>query len=165
MMRLLRNYSIGRFSGIALGLTRIIRRGAQCLPEQPLALADSCVFKSKVNHKEWASATASPASKGPAVSLQHWRASLLRSKSLVPPPSTFAPAIKEPGSDFAFARFVGLLSSIPKKVTMSLWASPWARSLTLTFQRLKFLSMTAAGTRGFSYHQARRRSTKIPLDH
>jgi hypothetical protein len=36
--------------------------------------------------------------------------------------------------------------------------------LTLTFRRLDFPSTTAAGTRGFGYRQARKRSTKIPLD-
>jgi hypothetical protein len=69
------------------------------------------------------------------------------------------------GSDFAFARFVGLLSSIPKKVTTILWVSQLVRLLTPPSQRLKFPSMTAVGIRGFSYHQARRRSTKIPLEH
>jgi hypothetical protein len=48
---------------------------------------------------------------------------------------------------------------------MSLWASPWARSLTLTFQRLAFPSTTAVGTHGFSCRQARKCLTKIPLDH
>ena len=35
----------------------------------------------------------------------------------------------------------------------------------LIFQRLDFPSTTAVGTHGFSCHQARKRSTKIPLDH
>jgi hypothetical protein len=99
------------------------------------------------------------------VSSQYWLASLLRSKSSAPPSSTFAPAIKEPGSDFAFARFAGLLSSIPKKVTTILWASQLGRLPTLPSQRLKFPSMIAAGTRGFSCRQARERSTKIPPDY
>src|ERR1700730_13443289 len=54
-----------------LGVTRIVRRGAQCrVSEEPLAPADNCLFKSKANHEELAFATASPASKGPAVFLQ-----------------------------------------------------------------------------------------------
>ena len=43
--------------------------------------------------------------------------------------------------------------------------SQLVRLLTPPSQRLKFPSMTAVGIRGFSYHQARRRSTKIPLEH
>jgi hypothetical protein len=109
-------------------------------------------------------ATASPASKGPAVSSQHWPASLLLSKSSVPPPNTSVSGIREPSSDSGSAQFVVLPSSTQKTVTMSLWASPWASSLTLAFQRLAFPSTTAVGTRGFSYRQARERSTKIPLD-
>jgi hypothetical protein len=147
-----------------LGVTRIIRRGAQCLPEQPLAPADNCAFKSKANHEELAFATASPASKGPAVSLQHWPASPLRSKSSVPPPNTFASGIKEPSSYSGSAQFVGLPSFTQKTVTLSLWASPWARLLTLAFRRLAFPSTTGVGTHGFSCRQARKRSTKIPLD-
>jgi hypothetical protein len=134
------------------------------LPEQPLAPADNCVFKSKANHEELAFATASPASKGPAVSSQHWPASPLRSKSSAPPRNTSVSGIKEPSSYSGSAQSVGLPSSTPKKVTMSLWASPWVRLLTRTFRHLKFPSTTAVGTRGFSCRQARESSTRIPLD-
>jgi hypothetical protein len=65
-----------------------------------------------------------------------------------------APAIREPGSGFGSARFVGLPSSTPKKVTMILWVSQLVPSLIPPSQRLKFRSMTAAGTRGFSCRQA-----------
>jgi hypothetical protein len=147
-----------------LGVTRINRRGAQCLPEQPLALADNCAFKSKANYEELAFATASPASKGQAVSSRHWPASPLRSKSSVSPPSTFESGIKEPSSYSGSAQFVELPSSTLKKVTTIPWVSQLVPSLTQPSQRLKFRSMTAAGTRGFSCRQARSRSTKIPLD-
>jgi hypothetical protein len=146
-------------------VTRIIPRGAQCPSEQPLVPADNCAFKSKANHMALAFATASPASKGPAVSSQHWPASRLRSKSSVPPPNTFVSGIKEPSSYSGSAQFAGLPSSTPKTGTMSLWASPWVRLLTLTFQRPEFPSTTAVGTRGSICRQARKRSTKIPLDH
>jgi hypothetical protein len=106
----------------SLGVTRITRRGAQCLLERPLALAGNCVFKSKANRVELAFATASRASKGPAVFSQHWQASLLRSKSSVLPPNTSASGIKEQGSHSGFAQSVGRPSSTPKMVTMSLWA-------------------------------------------
>src|SRR4030088_3066263 len=144
---------------------RIVRRGAQCrLPEQPLAPADNCVFKSKANHEELAFATALPASKGPAVYSQHWPASPLRSKFSVPPRNTSVSGIKEPSSYSGSAQSVGLPSSTPKKVTMSLWASQWVHLLTRTFQHLKFPSTKAVGTRGFSCRKARKPSTRIPRD-
>ena len=88
--------------------------------EQPLAPADNCAFKSKANHEESAFATASPASKGPAVSSRRWPASPLRSKSSAPPPNTFASGIKEP-VQIPVCPVVGLPSSTPKTVTRSLW--------------------------------------------
>jgi hypothetical protein len=98
------------------------------------------------------------------VSLRHWPASLLRSKSSAPPPSTFESGIKEPSSYSGSAQFVELPSSTPKKVTTIPWVSQLVPSLKQPSQRLKFRSMTAAGTRGFSCRQARRRSIKIPVD-
>jgi hypothetical protein len=72
--------------------------------------------------------------------------------------------IKEQGSHSGFARFVGRPFSTPKPGTMSLWALRWARLPTLTFRRRDFPFMRAAGIHGFSCHQARKHSTKIPLD-
>ena len=43
-------------------------------------------------------------------------------KVLAPPPSTFESGIKEPSLYSGSAQFVGLRSSTPKTVTMSLWA-------------------------------------------
>ena len=132
---------------------------------QPLAPADNCAFKSKANRGELAFATASPVSKGPAASSRPWQASLLRSKFSVPPLNTSVSGIKGPGSRSGFAQFAGLPSSTPKTVTTSLWASQWARLLTLTFRRLSSPYTSAAGIRGSSCRQARKRSTRIPLEY
>jgi hypothetical protein len=138
------------FCAIALGVTRIIRRGAWCLPEQPLVPAGNCAFKSKANREGLPFATASLASKELAVSSQHWPASLLRSKSPVLLRNTCGWEIREPSSYSGSARFVGLQSSTPKTATMSQWLSPWVRLLILSFQRLAFPFTTAVGTAGFS---------------
>ena len=47
-------------------VTRLIRRGAQCRPEQRLVPVANYAFKSKANHGASVCVTASPASKGPA---------------------------------------------------------------------------------------------------
>jgi hypothetical protein len=146
------------------GVTRIIRRGALCLPEQPHAPADSCVSKSKASRVALASDTASLASKGPAVASRRWPVSLPRSKSSVLPPDTSASGTKEPGSRSGSAHLVERSSFTPKTAPMGLRTSPWGPLPTLTFRRLDVRSTKAAGTRGFSCHQARQHSTKIPLD-
>ena len=91
-----------------------------CPSEPPLVSADNYASTSMANHGELASVIASPASKGPAVSLRPWPASPLRSKSSAPPPSTFVSGITERSFYSDFAQSVGVPSSTPKTVTMKL---------------------------------------------
>jgi hypothetical protein len=131
-----------------------IPRGAQCVLEQPLVPAPSCVLKFRVNHSESAFATASPVSVGRAVSLQRWPASPHPIRSLAPQPSTFALVTKEPSSSSGSALSAGQPCSTPKKITNNrLWVSPWAPSPTQAFLHLKIRSMTVADILGFNYHE------------
>jgi hypothetical protein len=140
-----------------------IPRGAECVLEQPLVPADSCVLKFRVNHSESAFATASPVSVGRAVSLQRWPASPRPTRSLAPQLNTSALATKEPSSSSGSALSAGQPCSTPKKVTNNrLWVSPWAPSPTQVFLHLKIQSMTVADILGFNYRQGQTRTTRTP---
>jgi hypothetical protein len=140
-----------------------IPRGAECVLEQPLVPADSCVLKFRVNHSESAFATASPVSVGRAASLQRWPASPHPIRSSAPQPSTFASVTKEPSSSSGSALSAGQPCSTRKKVTNNRpWGSPWAPSPTQAFLHLKIRSMTVAGIPGFNYRQGQPRTTRTP---
>jgi hypothetical protein len=136
---------------------------AQCVLEQPLVPADSCVLKFRVSHSESAFATASPVSVGRAVSLQHWPPSPRLIRSLAPQRSTFALVTKEPGSSSGSALSAGQPCSTPRKVTNNRpWVSPWAPSPTQVFLHLKIRSMTVADILGSNCRQGQRRTTRTP---
>jgi hypothetical protein len=142
-----------------------IPRGARCVREQPLVPAASCVSKSRVNHSESASVTASPVSVGRAVSLQRWPASPHPIRSSAPQLSTFALVTKEPGSSSASALSAGQPCSTPKKVTNNrLWVSPWAPSPIQTFRHLEARSTTVADILGFNYRRGQGRTTRTRPD-